>query len=361
MLILAFDTSMAACSACVYDTQRAAVLAQAHALMDKGQAEALAPMVRDVIAQAGIGFAALNRIAVTTGPGTFTGVRIGLAFARGLGVSLRVPVVGVNSLAAIAANEKSRSHPIVVVSDARGGEVYVATFDAAGHELTPPSILRREDVAAMLPAGRVRVLGSGAGALLDQQMLLRSGAGDLPVAANFVRNAADLPTTEFPPQPLYLRPPDVKLPIAYTNAGPTAAGLLAQIHAECFAQPWTTIAFSELLSGAANMAMLAFNHQDPTGFVLFRRAADEAEIITICTRPAFRQRGLARALVQHSANLLTAQGIRSLFIEVAVSNVVALALYRACGFETVGLRKNYYERDNGLREDAHIMRKGLAL
>ena len=95
------------------------------------------------------------------------------------------------------------------------------------------------------------------------------------------------------------------------------------------------------------------------GFVLFRKAADEAEILTICTRPAFRQKGHGKLLMQHLESLLKNAGVKSLFIEVAVSNHAALALYAASGFEKVGMRKNYYERGDGSHEDALIMRKGF--
>jgi tRNA threonylcarbamoyl adenosine modification protein YeaZ/ribosomal-protein-alanine acetyltransferase len=355
MLILALDTSMAACSACVYKMGAGTVLAAKQAFMDKGQAEALAPMIQETMREAGVAFADISRIAVTTGPGTFTGVRIGLAFARGLGVSLAIPVIGVNSLAAIAANEKSGSHPIIVASDARGGNIYFATFDANGRELAPPKIVGPDDIA--VPAQTCILLGTGADAILKSHQHVRGTGGDLPIAANFVRLAANLQSAEFPPEPLYLRAPDVKLPITYSVVGKPAAKLLAEIHAECFEHPWNEASFSELLTGSA--AVLASNQQTPTGFVLFRKAADEAEILTICTRGPFRQKGLAKALVQHMERLLIAPGIKSLFIEVAASNQAALALYAACGFKTTGLRKNYYERENGVAEDAHIMRKGL--
>ena len=97
----------------------------------------------------------------------------------------------------------------------------------------------------------------------------------------------------------------------------------------------------------------------PTGFSLFRKAADEAEILTICTRPASRQKGHAKLLVQNMESLLKKDEAKSLFIEVATSNHAGLALYRSCGFKQAGVRKNYYERGDGTREDALIMRKGL--
>ena len=126
---------MAACSVCVYDVGRGLVLGSRHEFMDRGQAEALAPMVQETMRRAGVAFKDLARIAVTTGPGTFTGVRIGLAMARGLGVALNIPITGINSLAAIACNETASDLPIVVAVDARANEIYFASYDASGHEL----------------------------------------------------------------------------------------------------------------------------------------------------------------------------------------------------------------------------------
>ena len=100
MKILAVDTALGACSAAVLSDGH--VLSQEHELMLRGHAEALAPMVQRVMTAAGISFRALQRVGVTTGPGTFTGQRVGLAFARALGVALKVPVVGTTTLHAMA-------------------------------------------------------------------------------------------------------------------------------------------------------------------------------------------------------------------------------------------------------------------
>ena len=105
MKLLCLDTAMAACSVGVYDATGERLLASAYVPMERGHAEALAPMVEQVMREAGLGFGDLGRIAVTVGPGTFTGVRIGLAMARGLGLALGIPVCGIDTLTAIACNQ----------------------------------------------------------------------------------------------------------------------------------------------------------------------------------------------------------------------------------------------------------------
>ena len=365
MLILAFDTSMAACSVCVYDADRGLVIVANQQFMDRGQAEALAPMVQDTVKMAGVAFADLSRIAVTTGPGTFTGVRIGLALARGLGLSLGVPVIGINSLAAIAANEKSKDMPIAVAVDARAAEIYYAAYDQSGHEVTAPVVVALAEAHKFMPSHPVRIVGTAADLLLnrmDDHRNVRSNAGDLPIAENFVRLAATMPALSLPPEPIYLRAPDVKpqaAKISFSTVGPAAAKLLAEIHGECFDRQWSEAAFSEMLASPGTSAILIFSQNNPTGFVIFRKTADEAEILTICIRPVFRQKGHAKLLMKHMEVLLKKDGVKSLFIEVAISNPAGLALYGSCGFKEAGIRKNYYERGDGKREDALIMRKGL--
>ena len=365
MLILALDTSMTACSVCVFDADRGLVLGSRQALMDRGQAEALAPMVQETMAQAGVQFADLKRIAVTTGPGTFTGVRIGLAMARGLGVALNIPVIGITSLAAIAANDTQGDLARAVAVDARAGEIYFAIYDQAGHELMAPVVISREKALHLLPNHPARMLGTAADMVLEgmgEHRYQRSNAGDLPIAANFAKFASTIQPSATPPGPLYLRPPDVKPPIAkmsFNTVGSAAAKILAEIHAESFDTAWTETTFSEMLATPGTHAIIMSSQNNPAGFVLYRKAADEAEVLTLCTHPAFRQKGHAKTLVQHMVNLLQNDGVKSLFIEVAVSNHAALALYAAGGFIKSGVRQKYYGRSDGTREDALVMRKGL--
>jgi tRNA threonylcarbamoyl adenosine modification protein YeaZ/ribosomal-protein-alanine acetyltransferase len=353
MKILAFDTSMAACSAAVSGGGR--VLAQRHEAMATGQAERLAPMIDEIMKEAGLAFRQLDRIAVTTGPGTFTGVRIGLAMARGFGVSLGIPAVGINSLAAIAINEPSRDIPLVVAADARNNEVYLAVFDDA----VEPRIVRREDLGAHLPHDPFRLLGSGADTIIgDFPQAQRSAAGDVPSAQNFIRIAARLAPPDHPPDPLYLRQPDIKPQHrieTLTDLNAVSAALLAELHGECFSAGWREDEFAKLFAAPGMFASIITHQNEPAGFALVRRAADEAEIITICVRPALRRKGFGKMLLAHAERSLREQKAASLFLEVNASNEAARALYRRLGFTEAGRRPRYYRGT----EDAIIMRKGL--
>jgi tRNA threonylcarbamoyl adenosine modification protein YeaZ len=370
MKFLALDTAMAACSVAVIDTGHRPALAQAFVPMERGHAEALAPLVEQAMAEADVSFKDLSGIAVTTGPGTFTGVRIGLAMARGLGLALNIPVFGIDTLSAIAANAGATG-PVLVVAEARRGEVYAAVVGGDGKLRRPPAVVAAERAADGVEPGTA-ILGTAAETVIaasGRHDLARLTLGDLPVAAVFGRMAAALPTPSAMPAPLYLRTADAKpqanfhrreVPISCREADGTAAGVFAQMHGECFDNPWTATEFATLMAGAGALPCLAFEGPEPVGFLLARQAADEAEILTLGTRPFAQRRGVARALVGHAGGVLARRGVTVLFLEVAAANEAARGLYAACGFAEVGRRKGYYEHAQGRREDAVVMRKAIA-
>ena len=365
MKLLAIDTCMAACSVAAGGSGHDLPLAKAHVAMERGHAEALAPMVRRVMYEAGLAFSDLDRIAVTTGPGTFTGVRIGLAMARGLGLALDIPVIGIDTLSAIAANETESDQPILVAADARRDEVYAAFFKD-GKIIGRPAVMTAASASRLLPEGPCFILGSGAERVLaaaSRDDLTRSRAGDIPSAVNFWPLAIDTPTSGSIPAPLYLRAPDAKpqqmnATIVIREASVAEAPVLAALHAESFDNPWSAGEFAKLMAMPGASAALALAGDEPIGFALLRLAADEAEIISIGTRPITQRRGIARKLIAYEAARLAALGAKSLFIEVARSNAAARALYAACGFSEGGRRRDYYESRGG-REDAIVMRKAL--
>ncbi|SLN19515.1 tRNA (adenosine(37)-N6)-threonylcarbamoyltransferase complex dimerization subunit type 1 TsaB [Oceanibacterium hippocampi] len=220
MKILALDTALGACSVAIVEDGR--VLAHRTRLGARGQAEALMPMVEAVRADAGLAFAALDRLAVTVGPGSFTGLRIGLAAARGLALATGLPLVGVTTLRAIeraARADRNDPRPLVVALDARRGEIYLQSFDANGRPLGDALAIAPRRAAALLPDGQVLAAGSGAALLAAAHGALAITCLDgilEPDARWVARYAASLPPprTGEVPAPLYLRAPDAKLPAA---------------------------------------------------------------------------------------------------------------------------------------------------
>ena len=126
MLILAIDTALDACAAAVLDTGTGKLIAMESQAMKRGHAEALMPLIARVMKQAALPFAALDRVAVTSGPGSFTGLRVGLSAARGIALAAGKPAVGLTTLSAYAAPIVSENgeQPVISAIDARHGQVY---------------------------------------------------------------------------------------------------------------------------------------------------------------------------------------------------------------------------------------------
>lgn len=189
--ILAFDTSAAHCAAALLWEDRVILRDEP---MEKGQAERLIPLLEEVLAEGGLGWRDLKALAVGTGPGNFTGVRIAVAAARGLSLGLGIPAVGVTRLEALA---YGLPRPVTVVEDARRGEMYLQCFDVGG------SGLARLELAGANPTGPLIGSAAGEGALRPVQPLVEAIA-----RIGAVRAA----TTQPRPAPFYLRGADAAPP-----------------------------------------------------------------------------------------------------------------------------------------------------
>ena len=203
--ILAVDTCLAACSAAVVEGET--TLFSLSESMVRGHQERLAGMVREVMVKAGLGLTKLDRIGVTVGPGSFTGLRVGLAFAKGLGAALDRPVIGVGSLEALAAERPGLT---VAVVDARRGQVYVQAFEGGLARMQPAALLAEDAIAEIRRLGAPAALvGSGAPLLAQAFPQAHLAPNAVPDPVMVARIAA---RTERPPTPLYLRAPDAVLP-----------------------------------------------------------------------------------------------------------------------------------------------------
>jgi tRNA threonylcarbamoyladenosine biosynthesis protein TsaB len=217
MIVLALDSSGAACSVALVDGDT--VLAHRFRAMARGHAEVLMPMLRDAMAEAAVGFASLGLIAATVGPGSFTGIRVGLAAARGLALASGLPAVGITAFAAVAAAVEpaveATGAAVVVAIDSRRAELFVQIF-AGGIAAGPPAAVAPADLAALVPAGRLVLAGDGAA---RAAAALTAAGRDALVSGVAVLDARDVarvalshPGDGGALRPLYLRAPDVTLP-----------------------------------------------------------------------------------------------------------------------------------------------------
>lgn len=218
MNLLALDTTLGACSAAVAKNDKdAPEIFGVFELRERAHAETIMGQVTRALKDAGLSFDDLDALAVTTGPGSFTGVRVGIAAARGLSLATGLPVIGVSSLDVMARmaldDLKSPPERLAVAVDARRGEVYLGLYDASAKPLSPPQALVPCDAAALLKNQKIPVVaGSGAGLIAsDTEQELESVLPDLqPDAATLARMALALEPGNEPVRPLYLRPPDAK-------------------------------------------------------------------------------------------------------------------------------------------------------
>ena len=216
MRVLAIDTALEVCAAAVLDTE-SGLLARESLPMVRGHAEALMPLVARVMSQSRLEFNDLDRIAVTVGPGSFTGLRVGVAAARGFALAAGKPAVGLTTLAAFAAPHVAANDeiPLISVIDARNDQVYMQLFGPGGRTIIQPRIATVRDAVRAASAGPARVIGTGAGLVAAAWP-----AGDPPpplvdaARAPLIEWVAHLGAaamqTHTLPKPLYLRAPDAQ-------------------------------------------------------------------------------------------------------------------------------------------------------
>ncbi|HUD89453.1 MAG TPA: tRNA (adenosine(37)-N6)-threonylcarbamoyltransferase complex dimerization subunit type 1 TsaB [Xanthobacteraceae bacterium] len=217
MRVLAIDTALGACSAAVLDTEQGGITASESLAMTRGHAEALMPLLARLMEQAAVKFLDLDRIVVTTGPGSFTGLRVGIAAARGIALAAEISAVGVSTLSAYAAPHLAAdtTAAVVVAIDARHGHVYLQVFAPGGRTIVAPRLAPLSEAVHAATETPARLVGTAALAVADK--LAAAGLAPLVVDARaapdiawVARMGAAVPEGQSPPAPLYLRAPDAQ-------------------------------------------------------------------------------------------------------------------------------------------------------
>ena len=191
-MILAIDTCLATCAAALYDGERTWTRAER---IGVGHAERIAPMVQELLAEAGAAASDLARIACTVGPGSFMGARVGISLAKGLALPRGLPTVPMTTTGAIALGAP---RPVTVLIDARRGQAYAERFGGGG---APLALMPYAEAAALAEGGAV--LGVGLEAVTG-----RAGPDAFPDTGAMARHAQTATPARL--RPLYLRAPDAK-------------------------------------------------------------------------------------------------------------------------------------------------------
>jgi tRNA threonylcarbamoyladenosine biosynthesis protein TsaB len=216
MRVLAIDTALGACAAAVFDSQPGAILASESIAMTRGHAEAIMPLIARVMDQAAVEFSELDRVAVTVGPGSFTGLRVGISAARGIALAAGKPAIGLSTLSALAAPHVAArtDNTIVAAIDARNEQVYFQVFAPSGVTIVTPRIDRVRAAVRAVPVGPAVITGSGATAVAAHwpagspvPRVEDHAAPDIGWVARLGAAAQDEGVA---PKPLYLSRPDAR-------------------------------------------------------------------------------------------------------------------------------------------------------
>jgi tRNA threonylcarbamoyl adenosine modification protein YeaZ len=217
MRVLAIDTALAACSAAVLDTGDGGIVASESVPMTRGHAEALMPLLVQLMQGAGMDFRDIDRVVVTTGPGSFTGLRVGISAARGIALAAGKPAVGLSTLAAYAAPHMATDEtvPVVAAIDARHAHVYLQVFGPGGRTHTAPRLSPLAEAVRAVAAARSCIVGSAAQSVAAGLSYLDPSptavdARPAPDIAWVARMGAVVPEGKSPPKPQYLRAPDAQ-------------------------------------------------------------------------------------------------------------------------------------------------------
>lgn len=205
MRILAFDCAGAQCAAALLADD--VIVAARTIIAERGHAQLLIPLLVELIDEAGLTFADIDRFAVTTGPGSFTGIRVALSAAHGLALGTGKPVIGITVFEALAAATIISAPRLLVAIDSRRAELFVQMFDAAGAALTQPAMLAPDSVAAWAGPGPLALAGDATHLVAPYLDVVAVDGPALVDPAVIARLAAFRPVGPAP-SPFYLRAPD---------------------------------------------------------------------------------------------------------------------------------------------------------
>lgn len=362
MKILAMDTSGGFCSAAIMENKRA--LGQIW-LSSSNHAVTLMPIIDTLLTQTGLSLSDIDYIAFVSGPGSFTGLKIGAACAKALAHSRNIPVIEVPALDALAYNILTEGI-VIPILDAKRNQVYTAYFSVENSGLKLLSDYLATDIQKVLE--RAKELGNAVfvGTDIYAEEITAAGFTMAPPHLNRIQstsagalafNLLDKAKAYHRVEVFYLRKPQAlreKNQIEIDFFKKEEFEQIYQIELSCFPSPWSEDSMVQSLENPDNIFLTAKKAGVLIGFICMDRILDEGHITNLAVHPSHRQEGAASALLKKLSDLSLEKGIGSITLEVRVNNTAARNLYEKHGFVAEGIRKNYYP---DTKEDALIMWK----
>lgn len=382
---LAIEAATEHGSVVVFDAQGEVLATRAETLAH-GHTRRLTPMVHAALAEANVAASELAWIASDLGPGSFTGVRVGLATARALALVSGARLLGASSLAALAHAAGGGKQLLVPLVGAGRRDLYAGFFrsDARGRVRlvaaprvdTPQALLAATaEVHALLPDHAVRFVGPGAGrerAVLEAAYPGATACGfrhdglhalDVAACARLDEGpGAGLPAPGREMEPAYVRPAQAEEKVRHRVMGltppviralrPADLPVVDELEHRLFGDPWPQRFFLDALASPEAVCLVAERKGAIAGYLVATLEAPFAELQNLATAPDQQRGGVARALLDELIAVCRVRDVRELGLEVRVSNAAAQALYRTHGFRLTGLRRGYYQSPE---EDALLM------
>lgn len=334
----------------------------------------LIPGVKELLNAAGVEKSRLTGIAASTGPGYFTGIRIGLAAAGGMALALKKPAAGIMSLDSIAENTSPAEDSAVCAAiDAGRGEAYYRLYrysraKDAREPLAPPGMASVKNLALKLPEKTVFLCASEAvskqikEAAGDNAVIMPPEFGEPSAAKTALLGFRKISGGNLSPRelrPVYLRNPDAEVNFSREHAGisirpaePGDLDAVMKIERESFPVPWTEAMFKAELMKDSGLFLTAETGGQLAGYACGWYVADEFHLANLAVAPEFRGRGAGKKLLQKVIEDVKSKKARFIALEVRHKNIPAINLYGKFGFKPEARRKGYY---SDTKEDAVIM------
>ena len=339
-MLLAIDTSSLVLSCALAEKDR--LVAEWTVQKRLTHSEQLIPHLDAMMKEAGVSKEDITAIAVSIGPGSFTGLRIGLATAKMAAYIWKVPIVGVDTLESLARNMEGAEAFILPLEDAQRGHVYAALYGAFDEfwKEAPEEAAPIDDViaAALRHGGPVIAVGECADTYKEK---LESAGIRVAAPHSRLARAGSVARAAW----------------ARLEKGEKDDSAIYDIGCLCFSDAWRReTVHHDLMENEHSFYLVAEEDGFITGYGCFWFIAGEAQLVNIGVRPYSRRQGIGRMLLQKGIEEARGRGMQTMFLEVRVSNLSAQKMYETFGFKNLGLRKKVYELPI---EDGYVMERAL--